>query len=177
MKKQEVNTEYSNSNLDQKDLKRESSYDVNQANYTKDNQINAETTQTDNFSANNLIADQSNDGNQTISTRSANSIHVDPNNYLNYFQQNGSAATAGNYTISTDGDGKPVGNQILTSDSWQAGNITFKDPIDLTRNFTLSGYMNFGTTTKVDNASGIADGIGFAFYTGEKTKSAKLVEI
>ncbi|MBH9989028.1 MULTISPECIES: mucin-binding protein, partial [unclassified Lactobacillus] len=173
MKKQEVNTEYSNSTLDQKDLKRESSYDVNQENYTKDNQLNAETTQTDNFSANNFIADQSNDGNQTISTRSANSIHVDPNNYLNYFQQNGSAATAGNYTISTDGDGKPVGNQILTSDSWQAGNITFKDPIDLTRNFTLSGYMNFGTTTKVDNASGIADGIGFAFYTGEKNQVGK----
>ena len=104
---------------------------------------------------------------------SPNTVVVDPNNYLNYFQQNGSAAREGNYTTYTDKDGASVGKQVLTSGSNQAGNVTFRDPIDLNQDFVFEGSMNFGTTTTVGNDTGIADGIGFAFYTGEKNQVGK----
>lgn len=80
--------------------------------------------------------------------------------YLNYFHLNGSAV--GKFDPST-------GKQILTDSNHQSGNITFQAAIDLRGSFTINGAINIGKSNGQTSGTGaIADGIGFAFYKGQR---------
>ncbi|MDD1387696.1 mucin-binding protein [Pediococcus pentosaceus] len=92
-------------------------------------------------------------------------VYVNKDNFKDYFNQNGSAK--GNYN-------PIIGEQKLTTGSWQSGNITFKGGIDLRHNFRIDGAINLGKETKVRNVfrvlKGIADGIGIVFYKGTRNQ-------
>ncbi|EJE99862.1 lectin-like domain-containing protein [Liquorilactobacillus mali] len=97
----------------------------------------------------NPAADQSNtDAYTTISK----------DDFLNYFTQNGNAVN--NYDSST-------GIQVFTTTTSQAGNITFKGLINLNNSFEIKGAINVGKSTA---ANKVADGIGFAFYQGDRSQ-------
>ena len=62
-------------------------------------------------------------------------VTIDKSNFDKYFTINGSA----NYD-------KQSGELILTPDSvWQAGSVTSKTQIDITKNFSISMSVNLGT--------------------------------
>uniref|UniRef100_UPI0022E3D31A lectin-like domain-containing protein n=1 Tax=Streptococcus infantarius TaxID=102684 RepID=UPI0022E3D31A len=83
-----------------------------------------------------------------------NSAQTDvDNNFLEYFSLNGSArynAEKGIVTITPDENDK-------------VGNFSLKSKIDMNTSFTLTGQVNLGSD------SNGADGIGFAFHTGNTT--------
>lgn len=83
---------------------------------------------------------------------------INRNDFLEYFTQNGMASN--NYNNET-------GIQTFTTTTNQAGNITFKNLINLDYSFEIRGAINVGKATAL---SKVADGIGFAFYQGERTQ-------
>ncbi|MDG4967162.1 Cna B-type domain-containing protein [Lactococcus lactis] len=86
-------------------------------------------------------------------SKTSSSIHVDPNNFLDYFNLNGSATYDGSGIVT------------LTPDSLsQAGNATLKTRIDMSQSFTLEGEINLGTKSQ---DQGGADGIGLGFHSQE----------
>lgn len=83
-------------------------------------------------------------------------VHVDQDNFTQYFDLNGSATYD-----------KPTGIVTVTPDkNDQVGNFALKPKIDASTNFTLLGQVNLGNRT---SATGGADGIGFAFHNGNST--------
>lgn len=80
-------------------------------------------------------------------------IHVTKDNFLDYFSLDGSATYDKNTGIVT-----------ITPDEYsKVGNLSLKSKIDMNTSFTLTGKVNLGS-----NPNG-ADGIGFAFHTGNTT--------
>mgnify|MGYP004700967595 FL=1 len=88
---------------------------------------------------------------------SSRTVTVEPTNFLNYFQRNGSAA---NFTYNTS-----TYTQTLTPNQGsQAGNVTLKNKIDMSQDFSFSGLLNLGDKSK---SQGGADGIGILFHPGD----------
>lgn len=83
---------------------------------------------------------------------------ISKDDFLNYFTQNGNAVN--NYDSST-------GVQVFTTTTNQAGNITFNGLVNLNNSFEIKGAINVGKST---SANKVADGIGFAFYQGERSQ-------
>ncbi|WP_455583584.1 lectin-like domain-containing protein, partial [Lentilactobacillus kefiri] len=82
--------------------------------------------------------------------------NVTKDNFEDYFSLNGSATydqTTGIVTITPDENNK-------------VGNFSLKSKIDMNTSFTLTGQINLGNRT---SSQGGADGIGFAFHTGNTT--------
>ena len=82
--------------------------------------------------------------------------NVTKDNFEDYFSLNGSATydqTTGIVTITTDKNNK-------------VGNFSLKSKIDMNTSFTLTGQINLGNKT---SSQGGADGIGFAFHSGNTT--------
>ncbi|MFT8600604.1 MAG: MucBP domain-containing protein, partial [Leuconostoc pseudomesenteroides] len=83
--------------------------------------------------------------------------HVNKDNFLDYFNVQGSSASydpsTGIVTITTN-----------TND--QVGNFALKSKIDMGTSFTLKGQVQLGDKT---SSQWGADGIGFAFHTGNTT--------
>lgn len=96
------------------------------------------------------------DANLNRITANDNYTIVTPANFLKYFTQNGNAIN--NYDDST-------GIQIFTTTTNQVGNITFNGVLDLNESFEIKGAINVGLAT---SSHTVADGIGFAFYQGER---------
>ena len=92
---------------------------------------------------------------------SAGKITVNRGNFKDFFNQNGSAKD--NYDQLT-------GIQTITNGSFQYGNISFNGSIDVRNNFEIDGAINLGQITSNYGYTGIADGIGFAFYKGKRNQ-------
>ncbi|MCT3035223.1 lectin-like domain-containing protein, partial [Pediococcus parvulus] len=92
---------------------------------------------------------------------SAGKITVNRGNFKDFFNQNGSAKD--NYDQLT-------GIQTITNGSFQSGNISFNGSIDVRNNFEIDGAINLGQITSNYGYTGIADGIGFAFYKGKRNQ-------
>ena len=81
---------------------------------------------------------------------------VTKENFLDYFRLNGSATYD-----------KDNGIVTLTPDETsKGGNFSLNSKINMNQSFKLTGAVNLGDKTQ---AKGGADGIGFAFHTGEPT--------
>lgn len=81
---------------------------------------------------------------------------VTKENFLDYFRLNGSATY-----------NKDDGTVTLTPDEpSKGGNFSLKSKINMNQSFKLTGEVNIGDKTQ---ARGGADGIGFAFHTGDTT--------
>ncbi|MFC0233617.1 hypothetical protein ACFFIF_06370 [Vagococcus entomophilus] len=52
----------------------------------------------------------------------------------------------------------------------QSGNVAFSGAIDVRNNFEIDGAINLGEVTSNRGYTGIADGIGFVFYKGERNQ-------
>ncbi|WP_187327441.1 lectin-like domain-containing protein, partial [Liquorilactobacillus cacaonum] len=88
--------------------------------------------------------------NEVLEDENKGFVKVTKDNFLDYFDLNGSAtydATTGIVTLTPDGY-----NEV--------GNFSLKSKIDMSTSFTLTGSVNLGS-----NPNG-ADGIGFAFHNG-----------
>ncbi|AKM52152.1 inlJ [Limosilactobacillus fermentum 3872] len=92
---------------------------------------------------------------------SAGKITINRDNFKDFFNQNGSAKD--NYDQLT-------GIQTITNGSFQSGNISFDGSIDVRHNFEIDGAINLGQITSRYGYTGIADGIGFVFYKGERNQ-------
>ncbi|MES5404914.1 YSIRK-type signal peptide-containing protein [Streptococcus infantarius] len=92
---------------------------------------------------------------------SAGKITINRDNFKDFFHQNGSAKD--NYDQLT-------GIQTITNGSFQSGNISFDGSIDVRHNFEIDGAINLGQITSSYGYTGIADGIGFVFYKGERNQ-------
>ncbi|MGY5247800.1 lectin-like domain-containing protein, partial [Lactiplantibacillus plantarum] len=88
-------------------------------------------------------------------------VTVNKDNFDNYFHQNGSANN--NYD-------KNTGVQTITDNSFQSGNVAFDGAIDVRNNFEIDGAINLGQITSSQGYTGIADGIGFVFYKGDRNQ-------
>ncbi|MDA5391487.1 lectin-like domain-containing protein, partial [Loigolactobacillus backii] len=102
--------------------------------------------------ANNIMASSSSE----LNADSEALTKVTKDNFEKYFSLNGSAAydrTTGIVTITPDENNKD-------------GNFSLESKIDMNTNFTLTGQINLGNRT---SSQGGADGIGFAFHTGNTT--------
>ena len=88
-------------------------------------------------------------------------VTVNKDNFDKYFNQNGSAIN--NYD-------KDTGIQTITNGSFQSGNVTFDGSIDVRNNFEIDGAINLGQVTSNRGYTGIADGIGFVFYKGDRNQ-------
>lgn len=83
-------------------------------------------------------------------------VHVNKDNFLDYFTLNGSATYD-----------KTTGIVTITPDQYnQVGNFALDSKIDMGTDFTLNGQVNLGSRT---SSQGGADGIGFAFDNGNTT--------
>jgi Legume-like lectin family. len=92
------------------------------------------------------------------------SVTVDKDNFEEFFTTHGDAT----YDQET-------GTVTLTPDKQnQVGNFTMNQKIDLNQSFNLKGKVNLGSKTQ--NKGG-ADGIGFAFHTGNTDSVVTLGEI
>ncbi|EGO5095929.1 hypothetical protein H5O62_001392, partial [Enterococcus faecalis] len=79
-------------------------------------------------------------------------LHIDKNNFLDFFRINGSDVT---YDQAT-------GVVTLTPDSTnKTGNVTLNSKISMHANFVLDGEINIGNKSQIN---GGADGIGFGFH-------------
>ena len=92
---------------------------------------------------------------------STGKITINRDNFKDFFNQNGSAKD--NYDQLT-------GIQTITNGSFQSGNISFDGSIDVRHNFEIDGAINLGQITSNYGYTGIADGIGFVFYKGERNQ-------
>ncbi|MEK0404806.1 lectin-like domain-containing protein, partial [Lactiplantibacillus plantarum] len=88
-------------------------------------------------------------------------VIVNKDNFDKYFNQNGSANN--NYD-------KNTGIQTITDGSFQSGNVAFDGAIDVRNNFEIDGAINLGQVTSNAGFTGIADGIGFVFYKGDRNQ-------
>ncbi|MFV4916810.1 lectin-like domain-containing protein, partial [Lactobacillus delbrueckii] len=88
-------------------------------------------------------------------------VTVNKDNFDEYFHQNGSASN--NYD-------KNTGVQTITNGSFQSGNVAFDGAIDVRNNFEIDGAINLGQVTSRMGYTGIADGIGFVFYKGDRNQ-------
>ncbi|QOP51813.1 KxYKxGKxW signal peptide domain-containing protein (plasmid) [Lentilactobacillus parabuchneri] len=88
-------------------------------------------------------------------------VTVNKDNFDNYFHQNGSANNKYD---------KNTGIQTITDGSFQSGNVAFDGAIDVRNNFEIDGAINLGQTTSSQGYTGIADGIGFVFYKGDRNQ-------
>jgi uncharacterized surface anchored protein len=89
-------------------------------------------------------------------TGSSPATDVTPSNFSDFFDLQGSATYE-----------KSTGIVTITPDDYnKVGNFSLKSKISLANDFTLTGAVNLGTRT---SAQGGADGIGFAFHTGNTT--------
>ncbi|USR89226.1 lectin-like domain-containing protein [Lactiplantibacillus pentosus] len=88
-------------------------------------------------------------------------VTVNKGNFDNCFHQNGSANN--NYD-------KNTGVQTITDGSFQSGNVAFDGAIDVRNNFEIDGAINLGQITSNMGYTGIADGIGFVFYKGDRNQ-------
>ncbi|AUJ31075.1 mucin-binding protein [Liquorilactobacillus hordei] len=82
--------------------------------------------------------------------------NVTKDNFEDYFSLNGSATydqTTGIVTITPD-------------ENYKVGSFFLKSKIDMNTSFTLTGQVNLGNKT---SSQGGADGVGFAFHTGNTT--------
>ncbi|MDC2806905.1 lectin-like domain-containing protein, partial [Leuconostoc suionicum] len=107
-----------------------------------------------------IFADDTNVTQTTVT----NKQDVDRQTFLKYFTPLGTAAS--NPYSSTDGI------QKLTTDKRQVGIVTFNGNIDLHQKFNINLDVNVGSKDPNYMYAGqyVADGIGFAFYTGEKNQ-------
>ncbi|WP_273725768.1 lectin-like domain-containing protein, partial [Leuconostoc mesenteroides] len=105
-----------------------------------------------------IFADDTNVTQTTVT----NKQDVDRNTFLKYFTPLGTAKS--NLYSSNDGI------QKLTTDIGQVGIVTFNGNIDLHQKFNINLDVNVGSKDPkyMYNRQYVADGIGFAFYTGEK---------
>nr|WP_149039048.1 hypothetical protein [Lactococcus lactis]ARE14709.2 hypothetical protein LLUC08_03790 [Lactococcus lactis subsp. lactis] len=92
---------------------------------------------------------------------SSGKVTVNRDNFDKYFNQNGS--TINNYD-------KDTGIQTITNNSFQSGNVAFDGAIDVRNNFEIDGAINLGQITSNMGYTGIADGIGFVFYKGDRNQ-------
>ncbi|WP_432765498.1 mucin-binding protein, partial [Lentilactobacillus parabuchneri] len=92
---------------------------------------------------------------------STGKITINRDNFKDFFNQNGSAKD--NYDQLT-------GIQTITNGSFQSGNISFDGSIDVRHSFEIDGAINLGQITSNYGYTGIADGIGFVFYKGERNQ-------
>ena len=81
-------------------------------------------------------------------------VSITKDNFLDYFRVNGSATYDQNNGIVT----------ITPEAMAQSGNFSLKSKINMGQSFKLIGKVNLGSKTKDG-----ADGIGFAFHTGNTT--------
>lgn len=81
-------------------------------------------------------------------------VTITKDNFLDYFRVNGSATYDSNDGIVT----------ITPEAMAQSGNFSLKSKINMGQSFKLIGKVNLGSKTKDG-----ADGIGFAFHTGNTT--------
>lgn len=94
---------------------------------------------------------------QRVYAATSRDITVYPEDFLTYFQRNGSAAGF-DYDLTTY-------TQTLTPDLGnQAGNVTLKTKVDMSQNFTFTGQINLGNKSQ---QNGGADGVGFLFHPGD----------
>ena len=81
---------------------------------------------------------------------------VSGDDFLNYFQRNGSAVHF-NYDLTDH-------IQTLTpNQKHQSGNVTLKTKVDMSQDFTFNGLINLGNKS---SRMGGADGVGFLFHPG-----------
>ena len=83
-------------------------------------------------------------------------VTITKDNFLDYFRVNGSATYDSNNGIVT----------ITKAEKAQLGNFSLKSKINMNQSFKLTGKVNLGSKTR---KKGGADGIGFAFHTGNTT--------
>ena len=93
---------------------------------------------------------------KTLATDKEVLTHVTKDNFTDYFSLNGSATYDQNKGIVT----------ITPDENNKVGNFSLKSKIDMNTSFTLTGQINLGNRT---SSQGGADGIGFAFHTGNTT--------
>ncbi|KZT76987.1 putative internalin [Lactiplantibacillus plantarum] len=95
---------------------------------------------------------------KTLATDKEALTHVTKDNFTDYFLLNGSA---------TDNYNQTTGVVTITPDeNNKVGNFSLKSKIDMNTSFTLTGQINLGSRT---SSQGGADGISFAFHTGNTT--------
>ncbi|MBE1727610.1 hypothetical protein HFM82_15775, partial [Lactobacillus plantarum] len=97
----------------------------------------------------------------SVNRDNSRKVSVNRDNFKDYFRQNGSAAD--NYDPNT-------GIQTITNNSFQSGNVAFDGTIDVKNNFEINGAINLGQVTRNGSYTGIADGIGFVFYKGDRNQ-------
>ena len=83
-------------------------------------------------------------------------VTITKDNFSEYFRVNGSATYDPNDGIVT----------ITKAENAQSGNFSLKSKINMNQSFKLTGKVNLGSKTE---KQGGADGIGFAFHTGNTT--------
>ncbi|TFZ14940.1 adhesin, partial [Limosilactobacillus fermentum] len=127
---------------------------------TATNTATGNSNPTANTATNTATGNSNPTANTATNTATGNSnqalTHVDKDNFKDYFSLNGSATydqTTGIVTITPDENNK-------------VGNFSLKSKIDMNTSFTLTGQINLGNRT---SSQGGADGIGFAFHTGNTT--------
>ena len=90
------------------------------------------------------------------STVTSRTVSISGPDFLNYFQRNGSAAHF-DYDIANT-------IQTLTpNQKHQSGNVTLKTKVDMSQDFTFTGFINLGNKS---SSFGGADGVGFLFHPG-----------
>ena len=83
-------------------------------------------------------------------------VTITKENFLDYFRMNGSATYDKDKGIVT----------ITEAKNAQSGNFSLKSKINMDQSFKLTGKVSLGSKTE---KQGGADGIGFAFHTGNTT--------
>ena len=105
-----------------------------------------------------VVADTQEEKAPTFSPTSVTSrtVTVSGDDFLNYFQRNGSAVHF-NYDLTDH-------IQTLTpNQKHQSGNVTLKTKVDMSQDFTFNGLINLGNKS---SRMGGADGVGFLFHPG-----------
>ena len=105
-----------------------------------------------------VVADTQEEKAPTFSPTSVTSrtVTVSGDDFLNYFQRNGSAVHF-NYDLTDH-------IQTLTpNQKHQSGNVTLKTKVDMSQDFTFNGLINLSNKS---SRMGGADGVGFLFHPG-----------
>ncbi|WP_353485819.1 lectin-like domain-containing protein [Apilactobacillus xinyiensis] len=94
------------------------------------------------------------------------SVYIDRNNFDKYF-----TFSSGNTDLNGRKYDPSTGVQELTNGAQQVGTLGFNGSIDLSHDFSINGAINLGQEDTQSKFNGVADGIGFVFYKGERGQS------